>query len=466
MIPIGRFDVPIHERHRGDLMRFLRVLLALGLVVSFARGGEILTESDKTIEGVEVVSVSAKDVVYKVNGKQITRKIGDVRKIDLRDVAKIGDKKYSQIDLTDGTTLLVSECSIKGKNLEMKLLSGPEVKVPIETVAAILKNAGEESHHTDWRNRVLNTRGKEAVVLKRNVKKRIGKGKEAKEVDDVDEKTGKVRQVIVNLLATIGEGDAKGVTIEIAVVIDEKQKPQKKVFSQKDLHGLIYTHALPPKSPGVICKLTDTFGTGVLASKIEKNKNGGVTVTTPSGASIDFTLAQIAQLDYSRGRFDYLSALQPNKTTITHSALDEIDKLEGGGGWFVYKDSSLNMTPIKLGGKKYGTGLTLLPDVALEYGLNGNYSRFDAVIGIDDEVRAEGEVTLEIWGDNKKLDTIAITCRTTKNDKGEPVPPTKPVKKTSLNVKNVETLKIVLKAKDELSGLSIHVSLGDAKVTR
>ena len=203
-----------------------------------------------------------------------------------------------------------------------------------------------------------------------------------------------------------------------------------------------------------------------MVSKLTKNNQGGVTVTTPSGATMDFSLAQISQIDYSRGRFDYLSALVPNKTTITHSDLDGIDKFEGEGKWFVYKDNSLNLTPIKLGGKRYDTGLTLLPDVALEYGLNGNYSRFDAVIGIDDDTRAEGEVTLEIWGDNKKLDTIAITCRTTKNDKGEPVPPTKPVKKTSLNVKNVQTLKLVLKAKDELSGLSISVSLGDAKVTR
>jgi len=61
-------------------MRFLRVLLALGLVACIARGGEILTESEETIKGAEVASVSAKDVVYKVaNGKQITKKIADVR---------------------------------------------------------------------------------------------------------------------------------------------------------------------------------------------------------------------------------------------------------------------------------------------------------------------------------------------------------------------------------------------------
>jgi len=102
----------------------------------------------------------------------------------------------------------------------------------------------------------------------------------------------------------------------------------------------------------------------------------------------------------------------------------------------------------------------------VEYELDGKYRQFDLIVGIDDETKAEGEVTLEITGDGRKLDTIEIVSRTTKNDKGEPVPPTRTPKKLSLNVKDVTTLKVTLKAKDELSGLSISVSLGDAKVSR
>jgi len=297
--------------------------------------------------------------------------------------------------------------------------------------------------------------------MKRKVTRKTKSGKE----EDVFDDNGKLQYVTFNLPATIGDGDAKGEAIEAAVVLDEKTGAEKKSFKQKELHGLIYKHALPPKAPAVICRLVDTFGNAIMVSKVE-DKDGGVTVTTPSGATMEFTFAQLSRIDYSKGRLDYLSALVPSKTTITLNPFDAKDKLPTDYKWFVYKDSSLNLTPIKLGGTSYRHGLTLLPDVEMEYDLDGKYRQLEATVGIDDETKAEGEVTLEVYGDNRKLDTITIVSRTTKNDKGEPIPPVKAPKKLSVNVKDVTTLKVILKAKDELSGLSISVSLGDAKVSR
>jgi hypothetical protein len=204
----------------------------------------------------------------------------------------------------------------------------------------------------------------------------------------------------------------------------------------------------------------------VMVSKLDKKEGGGVTVTTPSGAKMDFLPAQIAYIDYTRGRLDYLSALQPDKTNITLNTFDEKDKLPPDHKWYVYKDSNLNGTPIKLGGTSYRFGLTLLPDVELIYDLQGAYRQFDAVIGIDDDTRAEGEGTIEIWGDNRKLETREIVYRTEKGKNGEPVKPAKPSKKVSLNVKDVQKLKVIFKAKDELNGLSLSATLGDAKVNK
>jgi len=342
-----RSDVSFRDWHRGEPMRLFRVLLALGLVVCFARAGEIFTEAEETIKDVEVVSVSATNVVYKVNGKEVTRKIGEVRKLDLRDADRVpSGKEYSQVDLTDGTTLLAGEWAIKfdAKDkinvLEMKLLSGPQVKLPIDTVNGILNNAMEDRDRADWRNRVINTRGNEALVMKRKVtRKDKNTGKEVDVLDD----NGKVQHVTFNLPATIGNGDAKGETLEAAVVLDDKAGAEKKTFKQKDLHGLIFKHTLPPKAPGVICKLTDTFGNAIMVSKVE-DKQGGVTVTTPSGATMEFTFAQLSQIDYSRGRLDYLSDLTPSKTTITLNPFDAKDKLDTNYKWFVYKDSNLALT--------------------------------------------------------------------------------------------------------------------------
>jgi hypothetical protein len=232
------------------------------------------------------------------------------------------------------------------------------------------------------------------------------------------------------------------------------------------LHGIIYKNSLGAKAPPVTCRLLDTMQNVVMVSKLEPLKAGGVSVTTPSGAKLDFLPAQIANIDYTRGRLDYLSQLQPGKTDITVNPFDAKDGLKGDNKFYVYKDSNLQGNPIKVGGTSYRSGLTLLPDVELTWNLNGAYRQFDAVIGIDDETKAEGAGTVEIWGDNKKLETVTIEYRTEKGKNGEAVKPAKPFKKVSLNIKDVTDLKIIFKAKDELNGLSLSVSLGDAKINK
>jgi len=464
--PDGPAAGPIRERHRGEpMLRFFRALLVVGLFagLSLTHAGEITTEAEDAspIKDADVVSVDAKNVVYKVGNKQFTKAVTDVRKIDFRDVDRIpSDKAFSRVDLTDGTALLVSEWTVKGRDLEMTLLSGPKVKIALSVVNGILNKAKEDKDRTDWGNRVINTRGKEALVLKVPVTRINPKTKKEEIVKDENDRP---LMQVMNLPAKIGDGDEKGETIELGVDTGDGFVKQKR--KQTDLHGLIFAHNLDTKAPAAVCKLVDTFGNAIIVSKIRGAKNG-LTVETPSGAKLEFTLAQIAQLDFTKGRLDYLSALDPTATTITLNSFDAQDKVEKNYKWFVYKDSNLHLSPIKLGGTAYRHGLTLLPDVELEYNLNGNYREFAAVVGVDDETKAVGEVTLEIYADNKKIETVTITLRPEKGKNGEIVPAAKAVKKLQLNVKNVTKLQVILKAKDELSGLSIGVSLGDARVTR
>jgi hypothetical protein len=346
----------------------------------------------------------------------------------------------------------------------MTLLSGPEVVISREAIAGVLMNAWDEKYRTDWRNRLINVRGKSVIVLKRNAKKTVGKGKDAKEVDDVDD-FGKVREIIDNFPCTIGEADEKGETIEISYI--EGKVAKKLTRKQTEQHGFILPSKLSPKAAPRICKLSDTMGNVVMVAKIESKKDG-VTVTTQAGAKLDFKFEQLSQIDYTTGRLEYLSDLLPDKTTkttITLDPYDKADKLKSDYKVFVYKDTSLKMTPIKLGGTSYRHGLTLLPNVELEYDLNAQYRQFEAVVGIDDETEARGDVTLEVWGDNNKLESVRIEFLP-KIEKGETVKPVKKAVKLSLGVRNVKTLTLKLVPQDELSGLSISVSLGDAKLLR
>jgi hypothetical protein len=206
----------------------------------------------------------------------------------------------------------------------------------------------------------------------------------------------------------------------------------------------------------------DTIQDVVMVSSVSP-REGGLIVTTPAGAKIDFTNEQIARLDYAKGKLDFLSELAPTNLVIRPN---RFETGEAKDKWFVYKDTNLRNQPIKLHGTTFTRGLTLLPEVEMTYDLKGEYREFSATVGIDDETNAEGEVTLVIEGDGKELTSVPIVYKTEKSKTGEPKKPVKPLKPITLNIKDVQKLKVVLKARDELNGLSIGVSLGNAKVNK
>jgi len=438
----------------------LRVCLLFALLAATAAGAaEITTDKEEVVKNAEIVGITAKQITYKAGGKEVTRPITEILRVDYRDPVKVPfGTRYAQVDLTDGTTLLVKRWAIKkGNKLEMTLLSGPEVTLPLASVNGILGRGDVEKDRNDWRNRVINTRGKSALVIKNRVMRKEGKDKNAKDVPAVDD-NGNPVFTIFNVLATIGEPDDAGETLELVLEGEKKLKAK-----QSEIHGLIFKHTLDPKAAPVVCKLLDTAMNVVMVSKIEGKDGGGVSVTTPSGATLAFGPKEIAQLDYTKGRLDFLSVLSPEKTVITPNPFDDQGPT---GKWYVYRDSNLNGTPIRLGGTSYRQGLTILPDVEMTWELGGAYRQLEAVVGIDDETKAEGEVTVTITADNKELQKIPIVSRTTRGKNGEPVAPVRRAEKVALNLKDVTTLKISVKAKDELSGLSIGVSLGDAKISK
>jgi hypothetical protein len=438
----------------------LRVCVALALLMAAAvaaTADEITTDKEEVIKGAEVVSIDAGQVVYKVGKNEVKRPLAEVLKIDYRAPAgPAKDAKYARVDLTDGTTLLATSWAIKGVTLELTLTSGAAIRLPVVWVRGILATAHDEKDRADWDDRLISARGKEALVLKKQATKKVGKGKDARDVPAFDDK-GNPRYVIFNLDATIGRGNAADKVIRMVVegrVVD---------VHQGDVHGLIFANRLPPQAPPALCKVLDVRGNVVVASRVEANR-GGVSVTTSAGLKLAFRLNEVARIDYTPGRLDFLSVLPP--TRVAFEAPGPFAGKVAAGKRFVYRDSNLDGAPIRLGGKAHRQGLTLLPDVEMTWALNGKYKRFDAVIGIDDETKAEGEVTVTIVGNNKELISVPVVSRTTKGKDGEPVAPVRRPRRVALDVTGVVQLKVIVKAKDDLSGLSIGVSLGDAKLTK
>jgi hypothetical protein len=400
-------------------------LLAFLLVVSAASGADLTVLKGDVIKG-EVVGLTDKDVVLTQDGKRVTRPLADVLKIDFREPGKIAaGTAYAQVELTDGTLLNCSKWLVKRKEVELTLLAGPVLKVPLTSVSNVLTKAQVEANRSDWKTRVVSKRGHDVLVL-------LSKGRPA------------------NLPCTFDEGDATGESIRFAVDLDGTVETQSRKLDT--VHGLIFKHTLPPGAPPVSCRLLDGTQDVVMVSGVAL-KDGTFTVTTPVGARLEYKADAVARLDYSKGKLDYLSEMDwlSMKASSVHDD-------EGNGQRHVYRDTNLGSpdpAPITLGGVTFNRGLTLRPEVELVYDLKGNYNEFSAVVGLDDRVpTAEGAVELTIEGDGRELKSFTFSDKDER--KFQPV---------KLNLKNVLKLRLVVRSKGKTDGMK-HVALGDAKVSQ
>ena len=406
-------------------MRLARFSLAgafLLLPFLLVRAGEVALLKGDPIKG-DIISVNNAEVVVSVAGAKKNVPLANILKIDIQPVGAIAPgTKYSRAELTDGTILLASDWKIRKRDLTLKLLSGPEVTVPMKVVSNILNRAEDEKNTADWKSRTFNNRGREAIVVKKG-------------------------EVISNIECTLGEGDAEGKTIALAVIIDGEPTTLKRV--QNTAHGFLFKTVLDPKAPPVLCKLIDTLGNIIQVSEIQPN-DAGLKVITPAGAALDFSFKQIARLDYAKGKLDYLSSLTPSKM-VAKSNLDEDTKPDQ---WHVYKDTNLNKGPLTLGGVTYSSGLALKPFTELTYDLGGEYREFSALVGLDDNVSAVGKTILVVEGDGRELLTVEISA----DDK-------KRFRPVTLNIKDVQKLKLTVKADGEFD-VARHLDIADAKVSK
>jgi hypothetical protein len=386
--------------------------LALLLGALAAPAAELHTLKGQKVIG-DVVRITPKEIVLSSGGKEVVTPLAGVLRLEFPDNTRVRpEDKYADVELTDGTLLHCKDYAIKGKEVQMRLLVGPEVKVPLAAVANILNNAQDDKFRKDWTERVAKRRRQDLVAVLR---------------DDV----------VTPLAGTLGQGDEAGTHIEFALAGDKKE------IALSRLHGLIFQREIDPNAAPAVCKATDTHGDLVIASAVSAG-SAGFGLTTPAGARIELTAAQLVRLDYSSDKVAFLSQMDPVQVDQPGSPFDQYRR-----------DRSLDNQPLKVGGEVHPVGLALHAHTELEYDLKGEYREFRARAGIDDAVSGiDFPVVLRIEGDGKVL------YRRTFTRKGEksPVP-------IALNIKDVQRLRIVVASLDGYD-FGRHLDLVEAKVSK
>jgi hypothetical protein len=405
-------------------MPFGRTLLALVVCASAIPAAELRTVKGQIVSG-DLVSVNEKEMVLlNKGGEKIVTPVTDVLVLDVNPPGRIvGGVKYIEVELVDGSILRCSGLSIKGKEAELTmLLTGQKVKMPLETIANLLAEAQEPKYQKDWQERVRKKRNRDLLALVKD-------------------------EVVNGLEGTLGEGDAEGKTLGFTLAGSSTRTQ----VALERIHGLIFWRQQNPFLAPTVFKLIDSYQNAVLVSAVATT-DSGLTVTTPSGVKLDYTFQQLSKLDYTQGKLTFLSDMTPIRLVK-----DDRDK---EGIVFFEKDRTTyegRFVPIRMNNKPYAKGLFIQAATEVEYDLGGDYREFKAVVGIDDyDTRGEDCPTLlVIEGDGKELLKLIVNPKDTERARA-----------VTLNVKDVQKLKILVKSGGGLSTIARQVTLADAKVTK
>jgi hypothetical protein len=397
----------------GPRLRFGLVWGLMLLMTSVVAADELRTVDNKSYSGT-LESLDDKEVAIKTAEGLVKKSLDNVLALDLKQVMGIPPgTSYIEVRLVDETVLLCTGIAIKGKEMEVQLHSGQELKLPLTSVVAILRGAEE--------------------------------GKVRKAFDAfVDERVKYDRLVVVkegvvnNLDGTLGEVDAKGETIGFK---DKDGNVFPKGVGLSKLRGLIFYREAPANLQP-ICMVYDVSGTAIAANKVVARDNDLIVTTTIPKVTLTLARDKIARFDYNMGKLTFLSDLTPSKI-LEQSAVGLIVTHR--------KDVNLDGDPIVLGTQGYTKGLSLHAHTELEYNLKGKYKKFTAVVGVDPRIGGDSQAKLTIEVDGHEKFSKVITAAETVD--------------LNIDVTKANAIRIIVTSSNFLD-LHDHVTIAAPKVTQ
>jgi hypothetical protein len=397
------------------------VALLLCVGVSAAADSPRLNTLTGTPVSGELVSVNAKSVIFKVAGKNVETPLDQVLSVDIAPAPNAPptakDTKYIDVELTDGTLLHCGQFAIKGKEVQVTLLSGQDVKFPLADLRSYLIDGHDHTFREDWKKYLAKRTNFDQVVVRTEL--------------------GGVN-ALNSLSGTVGEADKNGEKIEFALARGgSKSVPLMKI------RGIIFQRGPNPAAAPVVCRVFDINANLIIASAVTL-EGDRLSVTTPNGVKLELPHACLARLDYSPGKLVYLCDGNPKIVTEDGGPLNRVRRgknLDGG--------------PIQVRGyAPFTRGLAIHADTTLEYDLAGEFREFKAIIGVDELVGGTDGITkIVIKGDGKELKSYEVSRKDKK------------ALDVRINIENVKSLRIDV-VSPELLDLGHHVDLADARVSK
>jgi hypothetical protein len=392
------------------MLRTLGLALVLLASCSALLADDLRTLDGKNLSG-ELTAITEAQLTFKTDDGSVQMPLSKVLAVDVRKARPIAPgTKFTLVQLLDDSLLHCQAVAFRGNEVELTLLSGTQLKLPVSALTWMLKDAENMALRTKFATILSQKSKRDRIVILRD---------------------GELNP----LEGALGDVDAKGTSIPF------RRDGAEQINALFDrLHGLIFFRtAVSSENP--ICKVHDLDGNTLIAVKMAYSPTDQLQIGTSFGTKITLKQETLAKFDFNIGKLTYLSDLEPVKV-VERSGIGLVTHYR--------KDVNLDGEPILLD-KQYAKGLSLHAHTELSYNLAGNYKEFKARLGADSRTGNESQALVTIYCDGEKRLAETVTVKNQKD--------------IAFSVKDVSTLRIVVSSRNILD-LHDHATLADARVSQ
>jgi hypothetical protein len=350
----------------------LLLVSALGITLP---GADVQTLDGHSLAGPIIALTTAQIVVQSAKGQE-TLETSQVAGLTIAAPTTTPARRKAWVELVDGCCLPADDYTVEGGRATITLAGG-EQSLPLATteIAAVRFSPPSAAVTAEW------TRIRERAADSDRLI--VHKG------DTIDDHQGILRDVTAAV---------------VRFEVDGEVLPVKR----ERVSGLIYYHSARAKLPEAACHITDIDG-GHWAVQAMSLADGKLRWSTPTGLTISRPLGELQRIDFSGGRMVYLSDIQPESVAWSPYFRPDSELPVLNQFYAPRQDRTMEMLPLKLGGKQYRKGLALHGRTEMTYRLPDRFRRFQAVVGIDDRVRPQGAMRLVVRGDHRVLWEAVLT---------------------------------------------------------
>ena len=402
-------------------MSFMWPWMIAGALLAAPPEVEVKTLAGKQLSG-QLVELSPRQLTLTLDGQAVALPVSELASLYVSKREPSAERISGMtVTLVDQSVIRATDYRSNQATARLQLADQNVLEVPTKLIRSILfanHPEGEQKLAGQWSNIVANKAAADVLVLRKGGS-----------LDYLEGVLGDVDQDIVKF-----QLDAEVIPVKRAKI-----------------EGLVYYHPQHSDIESAAYEVTTADGWRLRAQSVALS-GGKLQIKTTAGLSVERPLEALAAIDFSAGKIQYLSDLEPEATKFTpyFGLKRELPSLTAF--YQPRRDKGFEQNPLRVGDTTYAKGLALHSRTQLTYRLGGQFRQFKAVAGIDETVRPRGDVRLELTGDGKILWNATI--------KG-----TQPATQLNLDVTGVRRLEILVDFGGDLD-LADYLNLYDARVIK